>query len=1609
MESLLRQICGPWQMDTVETLVSEGMISMKRSVSKALSIVLSVAMLCTSVPGTAYAGGWGRGNGHGHGRGWWPWDYIWDDWTIEEDDSSDDQSVVSDLEQDPGSDEPLFEEDDQSGDEGQSQDGITVDPSDEDEEETGTEVSESETGESGTETQASESETGESGTESEPSGSETETVGTGSESETGTEAQTVQSETEAEALSYTQPVTAQLTADDLQVTVDAPVGAFPDGTTVTAQKVTLDDVDVNGTVLAAADITFLYGGNEVEPKDGAAVSVTIQSAEIAKADADTLSVVHVDDNNEVTPVAESDVQVQDDQVVFDASEFSVYAVVTTGSTDPEARATVNFYGKDKALVSTVYVKNSDTLEELETIVYDPGAGTLAENDMFLGWTTEENYDADSEARSISEVRADLEKKQITEGDVVNYYAKIAEKAEVVYVAPNGVIINRESKLVYNDQPVDVTIDTNYTPETDAKGFLGWTVSDDISRVNISEAAYEGNDVTAGGTEENPYQVGTALKITGNVTLNAYAPEGYWLVFDENGKGATYNAPQFVKSGDVRKEPSREMTRPGYDFKGWYTDKDCTDGNEFSFGSALTEKTTIYAKWVAKDSADYTVVIWKQNVDGKNYDFAEAITYTATANSVISPVSKVNQTDKAGADNSYAKINTDTRQYEGFHLEKFDQDVTVKPEGDSIVNVYFERTEYTLTFKSDTGKYVYTYTETTEGYSLIGGDQYGFVNGKYVKLSYGMFGDYWYYRNRRNKIKYTGTRYKRTSTWVDTIKTITALYGQNILDQFNPFTGVDGTVYDCTWTVSQTPNGKFVTGNQLSFLNTMPADNAVFTSFTYSGKNSYTFNFYLQNLPSAPGEEKTYSLAKSYVLNSDGLTSTKNEDFVAIEGFSQERSDPEYDSDGYYIFPYRDSEINFYYTRNQNSIVYRDGTCFGKETVAATEKILKEEKGIYYQAAIDSYGSYQPTKDGYTFAGWYVDATCTVPYEFIGTMPDHSITVYAKWQQNEYRVFLHPNVDSSDASLDWGSDDQAMNFRIYDGDKISLPTGLRDDYELVGWYSDEACTQVYSEDTRINSTTAETLAQDYDQTTHMTDEMDKYGNITGTGTNSDAENGRTWITKEVNLYAKWRSKLNGAKGINIVYDANGGSNAPTDNSFYLDQALAIAQAASTAPEGKKFSHWVMQKWDGTAYVDTDVTVEPGKNFTVLKENAKAEELEGSTKEYPKYRYTIQLRAEYVGEEQPEYTEIHWHSNIQDVFGNTLTVDLTKPSDATPNTQVANDYVVTDILAKDGTSSLEINKAVDIRSADTFSYAGMTFLGWAKTADANENELFLKWDESTGKYTTTEGTEVKEVSQVAADLKDPAGNDLYACWQGKFYIYHSGVAGDGNLQTVVMNHGQMPDGTYDLTKTVTSGTLYGGYYLDYAGKGSYKDDGKAANDGIKYDGMNETWVLTDAQTASGKTLKPVAGETYYIKEVPTYYLLPRYEYTYTMADKKIQSMFLFSAIDDLNYSGIGFVVQEENKSAKVYKSFTVKAANGTAQAKLTPTRLFGDEGLTSGGRLTEYRDDSLITNTSFTFRPYWTTMDGVTVLGSVKRTVNMGDGTINAGGISPDDQTVGAEIR
>ena len=128
-------------------------------------------------------------------------------------------------------------------------------------------------------------------------------------------------------------------ADDVKVVVNAAEGAFPAGTTMTAELVEDEEIltaaaaaveeATKGEVRSAKAVDIVFynrRGEEIEPQ--AAVRVSMSSAVVKEAEA--IEVVHVDNEGTAEVVAQAeDVETAEDEVVFDADGFSVYVIVGT--------------------------------------------------------------------------------------------------------------------------------------------------------------------------------------------------------------------------------------------------------------------------------------------------------------------------------------------------------------------------------------------------------------------------------------------------------------------------------------------------------------------------------------------------------------------------------------------------------------------------------------------------------------------------------------------------------------------------------------------------------------------------------------------------------------------------------------------------------------------------------------------------------------------------------------------------------------------------------------------------------------------------------------------------------------------------------------------------------------------------------------------------------------------------------------------------------------------------------------------------------------------------------------------------------------------------------
>ncbi|MBQ6221575.1 MAG: InlB B-repeat-containing protein [Solobacterium sp.] len=1341
---------------------------------------------------------------------------------------------------------------------------------------------------------------------------------------------------------------------------------------------------------------------------------------------------------EVTEDVYEDVVYNDVQTSFEAGSFSVYAVIG-GSTDDEARAIVNFYGIDDALINTYFVKNSDQLppendedrdpavQYIDEIVTDPGiGGVLTGNLVFVGWyiseTGNKDYTTATTPKTIDGIRTYLANMDITEGDVVNIYAMIFKVFTITYFDEANISMGSdEVKILSNESSGAYTVNKTYIPVDPTKSFEGWLTDNDA---HIADATYNGESVS------EPYKMGTTMNVSGDIIFTVSAPKGRWLVFDENGKGATYNAPQFVKDGAVTKAPTLEMQRLGYTFVGWYTERYADDetpdeANKFTFGGELTENpTTIYAKWTSATSAEYTVLYWLQDVSGTGYDFDKSETVTGTVGTAIT-VTQNNNTVRVTGVPDYTVAN-------GFSYDHSDTGKTVTAEGNTVVNVYINRNSYTLTFQI----YDYTYTVSTND-NDNNPAKYGDVNGQKARV---------YWRNgafrttdRNNGPIYNGTVYTRSNSqsWT-AIKTITALYEQNISSYF-PIVGDNGTTYNNgeRWEPQANTLGWH---EVMVYIDSMPNDNVTFHLNT-ANRPLKTMNYYVEALPTDTENVVTHKGTRYVLFNSisaryNGVTV---EDFVELDGFARVEATRTVNGDAltpvdngageFYIYDqYYNETIYFFYSRLKYNINFMDGRYFDGNGNTLTDYESaghwKDEDDIVYGSSLASFNKggddyYEPEAayPGFVFEGWYIDDACTSAYTFT-TMPKGGLTVFAKWRQVQYRVFIRPNAKlpdgTNDPSLDWGDSDQpddkkqAMNFRISYMGQVSIPTGVRDDYEFIGWFLDEETTMPFNDATKL---TEDIVTEDYDKTdpANYTDKMNKFGEIEGSGWNSDLTgyNGgdRFWITKKLELYGKWSAILTGAEGIGIIYDANGGSNAPTDTKKYKDNVKAIAQAASVPPTNYRFLYWVVQKWDGEAYVDaTDssgnpIVVYPGDSFNVLKAYAKVTDLTEDDDEYVSgevYKaYTMQLRAEYGPTEESKDTYIDWYRNWSE-----------------------DDTAAEGLLHND--TELKINQAVDIYTLTSGvpTRTGYKFLGWARepefdldsdnhpTGDAktyyevDEEDLFLKWvtdtEEAHYEAQDSSGTWVN-VTQVAADEKMPY-HALYAVWgKDHFFIFHSAT---GVLEAVEYTE------SIDLTEYVTDGYLYGGYYSAYtryeATDADKANAEKSADLKITIPDSTYTpetdsthvgfWNIENAYTAPGTSMKPDAQTVYYLKEVPTCYLRNYHQITYVKSTGVLTGLYLLTAVDDNTYNSEGFVLKsDDDKEATIVKTFSVTNSGTGKTITLTPSIVFSSVGLASeGGGYLGYSDitaTDYFAEGTFTVSPFWVTPDEIKVNGTSIRTVTI----------------------
>jgi uncharacterized repeat protein (TIGR02543 family) len=286
--------------------------------------------------------------------------------------------------------------------------------------------------------------------------------------------------------------------------------------------------------------------------------------------------------------------------------------------------------------------------------------------------------------------------------------------------------------------INVTFDENITllePTRVGYTFGGWF--------------YNGNKVESG-----------AWKIAANATLTAnWIKNQYTVTLNTNG-GTCAEASKTVTYDSSYTLPT--PTRTGYIFDGWFCGYTLYSG-----GTWLTpENTALVAKWTPRTDISYVVNHYQQNANDDDYVLESTENLSGTADAEITPFVK-----------SFTHFISPTAK-----------SVTIKPDGTLVVDYYYDRVTYDLTYVTNGGdtieKQTYKYdqtlviaTPTRDGYTFS-----GWFTNKTLTTAYSATATlnadttiyaYWAEENKPTDFTYSGTSsitisaYNGTSTtmWI----------------------------------------------------------------------------------------------------------------------------------------------------------------------------------------------------------------------------------------------------------------------------------------------------------------------------------------------------------------------------------------------------------------------------------------------------------------------------------------------------------------------------------------------------------------------------------------------------------------------------------------------------------------------------------------------------------------------------------------------------------------------------------------------------------------------------------------------------------------------------
>ena len=1087
-------------------------------------------------------------------------------------------------------------------------------------------------------------------------------------------------------------------------------------------------------------------------------------------------------------------------------------------------------------------------------------------------------------------------------------------------------------VTYKPAEVNFTV-KHYQQNTDNDNY---TLADTETRTGYTESVVgAGLAKTYEGFTALLYDTTTKVAADGSTEVEIYYDRNYYLLNLDlaGGWGAD---PIYARYGAVIGLSS--PTKSGYTFAGW---------DPKAPANMPAENKTLTAQWTPVNSVDYTVVFWYQNANDDGYSYAGNLTQSGKPGASVSS-GQFSGTDFTGRDASHFTYNAAKAET-----------ATINGDGSTVVNVYFTRNTYTLTFK----------------------------DGK------------------------------------TTVKTINARYQQDIHGNFPIKDGSD-TIW---WNV---PNGckSFKPGTQLGSIDIMPGENITFTKDdSQSGAMLY---YYVETLNGEKGDYthngKNFKQYKQITLDKYCYL-TYSEEFHDITGFTQWWSDPAFDKmeqggvayDGYsYIRGYYIKDVNVLcYTRNSYTLKFYN---YGTE-LTDHQATLQYEAPLKDKNFTPAYPS-NLEANAYEFAGWYTTPGCYEGSEVnwdTATMPAGDLMLYAKWAPKTHtvRTFLTEEaMNAGTAPIDtWENVPHRSTIK-----KPQNPTNGQ--YTFVGWFYQENGVE-----------------KAYDFSMAVTKDMDLYAKwISNTlveytihyrladGTTIAPDTTGSALAGATKTFdAKTGTDLN--QGYQTGYFPKVGSHSITMNidggNVFTFVYVPGEKVNYTVRYLEKDTNKVLHEEKHAATRDAVVT-EKFVTITEYAPDAYQKRLvlsDDETQNVITFWYVkdevhapVQIIHWVQNIAGDGYTEYSSSTNLNGLIGETYTAEWLTIAGFAKNETKSN---TSGKLTAEG---LVLNLYYDrIQYPYEFrfvnSYTGeditdYTFPGATKgnarfgdrvtyTAPERLGDLGYKLD--TAKSSASQAIDIR--------IEDPANvaklNVKTFYYIPYFNVVH--VQRDPATENVTRTPNEVDlttsiaENGYDLTAQVAAGYLYGGSFSNEA--------------------------CTEVQgygTENPTSFTPTRGQTYYIWEVPDTYLRPS-NYRVARHIHGVQTLcklYPLTTADRLLYKEVGFSAYFGNDTASVVdiKSGSnnaefeppvanpgaatvyqmVKAArNGKVEttvyvmdgklssvnADITDGTANGkpiDPGYIGGARLT---DDQFaqFKNDGITYTPYWITLDGVKVTGTMQR--------------------------